>query len=79
MNSIPVTASVERATTPSRVPTHSIAKANSSRRAKPATAEPKPASIRQQEAGFEYARFERGLTRLLDGIELDLERRGKPA
>jgi len=32
-----------------------------------------------EEADFEDARFERGLTRLLDGIALDVERRGKPA
>jgi AcrR family transcriptional regulator len=32
-----------------------------------------------EEADFQDARFDRGLTRLLDGIALDLERRGKPA
>jgi AcrR family transcriptional regulator len=31
-----------------------------------------------EEADFEDGRFERGLTRLLDGIALDLERGGKP-
>jgi hypothetical protein len=32
-----------------------------------------------QETDTEDGRFERGLARLLDGIALDLERRGKPA